>query len=929
MVEDDDLYGDGVNVAARLEGLAEPGGICISQQALDQVETKLELVYDDLGEQQVKNIARPVRAYRIPRACEASPALETAKRRRLSAPQVIGSAVVVVLIVVGAIAGLWQPWKPDVEPASIERMAFPLPEKPSIAVLPFDNLSGDTGQDYLADGITESIITQLSKLDELFVTARNSTFTYKGKPVKVQQVAEELGIRYVLEGSVQRSGENLRISAQLIDALSGNHVWAERYDQELREIFALQDTITLNVLTALQVTLTAGEIARLNRRQTDNLEAYLQYYQGMTHYLRFTAEDNERARRFYERAAELDPGFVRAWVNQAWTYQLAARLGWSTSRAESYERAAEIAQQALSLEDTNPGVHALLGAVYRSQRNFDEAIAAGRKAIALAPNVSENHALLAVTLYYAGEFEETIALTKKAMRLHPHYPDWYLYRIGTAYRMLGRYDEAVAALKEFFDRNPTRNLLSITALAATYSMMGRMEEAGALVAQALELDPKASLERVAKMHYFRDPAHLQRILDALRKAGVPERPPLPLPNKPSIAVLPFNNMSDDPSQEYFADGMTEDLITDLSRISGLFVIARNSSFSYKGQQVKVRQVAEDLGVRYVLEGSVRRAGDQVRINAQLIDATTGGHLWAERYDGTLADIFVLQDRVTEKIVSALAVKLTIEDRKALEHSGRPLNLDAYEYVLRGRAKLAQANRQTTIEARNLFEKAIEADPKYARAYVNLGLLHFHEWRYWGLDRDRNMARALEIAREAITLDDASAGAHVLIALVLQWRGEHEAADREADRVLSMGSLQAETLGNLGGYLWRATRNREAVDLLERAIRLDPLHTPDWLMWLGHSYLRLEAPEKAAAVLETGVKRARDYVGVHLHLALSYAMLDRMEEARNQMNEVLRINPKFSIEAYVRYAGRNTRDRDALDREAQIMARIGFPARSRK
>lgn len=403
----------------------------------------------------------------------------------------------------------------------------------------------------------------------------------------------------------------------------------------------------------------------------------------------------------------------------------------------------------------------------------------------------------------------------------------------------------------------------------------------------------------------------------------------PLPDKPSIAVLPFNNMSDDPSQEYFADGMTEDLITDLSKVSGLFVIARNSSFAYKGQQMKVRQVAEDLGVRYILEGSVRRAGDEVRINAQLIDATTGGHLWAERYDGALADIFALQDKVTQKIVAALAVKLTIEDRKALEHSGRPLNLDAYEYVLRGRAKLAQANRQATIEARKLFENAIEADPKYARTYVNLGLLHYHEWRYWGLDRDRNMARALELAREAITLDDASAGAHVLLALVLQWRGEHEAADREADRVLSMGGVQAETLGNLGGYLWRATRHREAVDLLERAIRLDPLHTPDWLMWLGHSYLRLELPEKAAAVLERGVKRARDYVAVHLYLALSYAMLDRMEEARAQMNEVLRINPKFSIEAYVRYAGRNTRDRDALDREAEIMARIGFPAQSRK
>ncbi len=402
----------------------------------------------------------------------------------------------------------------------------------------------------------------------------------------------------------------------------------------------------------------------------------------------------------------------------------------------------------------------------------------------------------------------------------------------------------------------------------------------------------------------------------------------PLPDKPSIAVLPFNNMSDDPSQEYFADGMTEDLITDLSKVTGLFVIARNSSFAYKGQQVKVAQVAEELGVRYVLEGSVRRVGDQVRINAQLIDATTGGHLWAERYDGALADVFALQDEVTRKIVAALAVKLTIEDRKALEHSGRPLNLDAYEYVLRGRAKLAQAKRQATVEARELFEKAIEADPKYTRAYVNLGFLHYQEWRYWGLDRDRNTARALALAREAITLDDASGGAHVLLALVLQLRGEHEAADREADRVLSMGGIQAETLGNLGIYLSRATRYREVVDILERAIRLDPLHKPDWFTWLGRAYLGLELPKKAAAVLEQGVTRTPDYVAVHLFLALSYATLDRMEEARAQMNEVLRLNPRFSIEAFVRY-NRNTRDLDARDREVEIMTRIGFPAQSRQ
>lgn len=398
----------------------------------------------------------------------------------------------------------------------------------------------------------------------------------------------------------------------------------------------------------------------------------------------------------------------------------------------------------------------------------------------------------------------------------------------------------------------------------------------------------------------------------------------PIPDKPSIAVMPFDNLSDDPDQAYFADGMAEDLITDLSKISGLFVIARNSSFAYKDRQVTLRQIAEDLGVRYILEGSVRRAGEQMRINAQLIDTATGGHLWAERYDGRFAEVFDLQDKVTESIVTALAVKLTVEDRKALARPDRPVNLEAYELVLRGRAKLAQARREAAVEARRLFERAIALDPGYARAYVNLGLLHYHEWRYWGLERDRNMARALELGREAIRLDDSAAGAHLLTALVLQWKGEHETADREADRVLAMGGLQAETLGNLGGYLWRAIRYREAVGILERAIRLDPLHTPDWLMWLGHCYLRLGQPEKALGVLERGAAQAPNYVAVRLYLAMAYAQLDRMEDARAQMHEVLRINPKFSIAAYLNYVGENVRYRDALDKDAEIMARIGFP-----
>ena len=278
--EGERIYGDGVNIAARVEGLADPGGICISGSAYEQIENKLALGYDYIGEHTVKNIVKPIRVYKVPTRPET---LQKVTEEKRPAPGWLKAAVAVVvalLVVAGGVA-IWKasrpPTSPPMETASVEKMAFPLPDKPSIAVLPFDNLSGDPEQEYFSDGMTEQIITGLSKLSSLFVIARNSTFAYKGKPVKIQQVSEELGVRYVLEGSVQKSGDRVRITAQLIDAIKGNHLWSETYDRELKDIFALQDNITQNILSSLQVKLTLGEQARVWAGGTENLQAYLKY----------------------------------------------------------------------------------------------------------------------------------------------------------------------------------------------------------------------------------------------------------------------------------------------------------------------------------------------------------------------------------------------------------------------------------------------------------------------------------------------------------------------------------------------------------------------------------------------------------------------------------------------------------------------------
>lgn len=436
--EKERIYGDGVNIAARIEGLADPAGICISRTAYDQIKHKLKLGYKYLGEHTVKNIAEPVRVYRILMEPDAAGKVIGEKRFLEKISRRAAIAVVIILIVIaGGLAG-WNFYlhqSKRVEPASEEKMTFPLPDKPSIAVLPFDNLSGDPDQDYIADGVTENIITGLFQIPEIFVIARNSTYTYKGKPVKIRQISEELGVRYVLEGSVQKADDRLRITAQLIDALEGFHLWAERYDRDFKDLFALQDEITLNILTALEVKLTRGEMAR--RYRTENLEAWRYVIRAHSLFERNTEEDNTKARELVEQALKLDPDYASALVILGWTHIFDARFGWSEAPAESLKKTMGLAEKAVALDETQIAVHNLMEMIYLMQRNFDKAIIEGKRAVELGPNDAESHAIFAQTLCYAGRFKDAIEHIKKAMRLSPYYPAWYLMYLADSYTMLG------------------------------------------------------------------------------------------------------------------------------------------------------------------------------------------------------------------------------------------------------------------------------------------------------------------------------------------------------------------------------------------------------------------------------------------------------------------------------------------------------------
>jgi len=333
--EEERIYGDGVNIAARLEGLSEPGGICISKTAFDQIESKLPYGYEFLGDQPVKNIAKPVGAYRVLMEPRVTVAGEPDKKKPTSMRRktIIAGAVAVLLVAVGV--GIWQFYmhRPSLEPASVEKMAYPLPDNPSIAVLPFVNRSEDKEQDYFCDGITEEIITALSRTPKMFVIASNSTFSYKGKAVK----AEELGVQYVLEGSVRKAGDRVRITAQLIDALTGGHLWAERYDRDLKDIFALQDEITIKIISALQVELTDGEIARVRARGTQNLEAYLKVLHARESFFTVTKGGMATTRRLCEEAISLDPKYAAAYGFLGSAHWMDFLLGSSKSPKQPFQ----------------------------------------------------------------------------------------------------------------------------------------------------------------------------------------------------------------------------------------------------------------------------------------------------------------------------------------------------------------------------------------------------------------------------------------------------------------------------------------------------------------------------------------------------------------------------------------------------------------
>jgi len=523
--EGDRIYGDGVNIAARIEGLAEAGGICISGSAHEQIKTKLAFGYEYIGEHSVKNIAEPLKVYRVPMgpkdvAGKVSREKEVGPKRWRWA--IIGGAAALI-IVIGAVA-IWNFYfrSPAVEPASVEKMAYPLPEKPSIAVLPFTNMSDDPKQEYFSDGITENVITSLSKLPKLFVISRNSTFIYKGKPVKIQQLGEKLGVHYVLEGSVQRARDKVRITAQLIDATTEQHLWAERYDRDLKDIFALQDEITMEIIKALQIELTGSERVRVVAKGTNNLEAYLKLLQGQEAFHHRSSPGHlERARAIAREVIALDPDYPKGYALLAQTLIREVGHGRSEFPSTSIEQASQLAQKVLDMDESDIDAHIVLGNIYLQRNQNEMAIAELEKAVSLNPNSTEALGALGRMLLWSDKPQRALGLFQRAIRLDPIHAQRAYLNLGQTHRYLGQYEEAVPLFKKIAQDEPDIFNLTLE-LIVCYTAVGKKKEADAQVAKLLDMEPGFSLRELSMRIPIRNAEPKKTYLDLLRKAGLPD-----------------------------------------------------------------------------------------------------------------------------------------------------------------------------------------------------------------------------------------------------------------------------------------------------------------------------------------------------------------------------------------------------------------------
>jgi TolB-like protein/Flp pilus assembly protein TadD len=769
---------------------------------------------------------------------------------------------------------------------------LPLPDKPSIAVLAFQNMSGDVEQEYFADGIAEDIITALSKSRWLFVIARNSSFTYKGRAIDVKQIGRELGVRYVLEGSVRRVENRVRITGQLIEAATGAHLWAERFDRELSDIFAVQDEITHNVSIAIEPVMAQAERQRASRKAPDSLDAWEAYQRGLWHFMKQEPRENEQAKLFFQRGIDLDPNFAPGYYGLALSHLWDAWVWASRPLKDCLDAALPLVHRALALDDADPMPHFAAGCAFGLQGDGEGSRNEVQRVISLNPNHAWAVAMLGNLYGFNGQPEEGLAALNKAMRISPHDPLMWAWMgwISITHYFARNYQSALEATERVIRRWPDKPH-AYRWKAASLGQLGRIREAKIALEKAIELSPANFQLYVRTRPPWIRPVDHALQLEGLSKAGLPDELSLQLPDKPSIAVLAFQNMSGDAEQEYFADGIAEDIITALSKSRWLFVIARNSSFTYKGRILDIKQIGRELGVRYILEGSVRKSGNRVRITAQLIEAVTGAHMWAEHYDRDLADIFAIQDEITGSVVTAIEPAMAQAEQHRVSRK-LPDSLDAWETYHRGLWHLLKLEPNENDRARIFFQRAIDLDSGFAPGYYGLALTHSWDAAVYATRPLReSLTAAYPLAQRAVSLDDADSMAHFVLGQVFFHSGDFVGARNELDRAIAINPNNAWAMGASGSLFGNNGRLSEALEALGKAMRASP-HDPQmwgWMLFATASNYFARDYQAALDAADRLIRFRLDRSQGYRWKAAALGQLGRIDEAKIALEQAIALS----------------------------------------
>ena len=814
--------------------------------------------------------------------------------------------------------------KAEAIPATRETRERKSSDKPVIVVLPFDNLSGDPGQDYFSVGISKDIITELSRFRSLSVIAHSSSRSVRERGVDHLGIASQLNADYVVEGSVRRANNTVRITAQLVEAMSGEHVWANRYDREIEDIFSVQDEVTRMIVATVGGRLEEHRV-RSGNGDTRDGSVYDLILRAQAQHYRIVKSSNKEAYTILESALELDPDNGRVHSLLGAVLLLDYTMNWSESPAVTLNLALKHGREAVRLDGMDSLAHARLGETLLHFRKFDEAQRHFARALELNPNDIESRALYSLYWVAIGDAERSLQELETVGRIDPFERIWIPWLRGEALFMARRYEEAI---ESFEDVTEPINDLRLT-LAASYANSGDIDTAKRLLSRYLVnarqempgfpgTDFSDWIELVRTSAGYQNDNHHGLLIEALRKAWPdedelivlspdgPEGSPAVAPpileapsSKPSIAVLPFDNLSGDPAQQFLADAIAEDLISNLAHDLWFDVIARTSTQKFRDNKAGIADIATELGARYIVDGSLRKAGDRFRISVVLIDANDGRQIWDERFERVVDDLFALQDEIALCVAGAVIPEVNFAEQRSAMRK-HPQNLDAWSSCHKAFAHLYTFELPQLELAQSLFKQAIEHDPSYSQPYA--GLAYSQMMVAWYDSSKKSLLEtAHENARHAIQLDNRDSWAHFALGRILSMQGQYDEATLELETAIELNPSFGRAYFGLASVAVYSANYAQALAPIDTAIHLSPADPHLWTFYnmKSRAFVGLGRYEDAEYWARKAVRQPSATFWSDLALISALGHLGREDEAHLALQELYRKKPDYSLEQYAR------------------------------